>query len=170
MTFYVSARHAMAGTTTFSPRYFTALRITLQSSCLAPVRDVLHPRLVALHCRAETTQHCFTSLRLRKQPSSSLHRRATDSRRQSERAASGARAQSVNSTSDWYSAAAGPARGRRARRGSVSAASPSTVNDPYAGSPTKTLLRLLLPRSDQVRLTFRAAARRPRAPCAARSP
>ena len=32
-------------------------------------------------------------------------------------------------------------------------------NDPYAGSPTKTLLRLLLPRSDQVRLTFRSLRR-----------
>ena len=28
------------------------------------------------------------------------------------------------------------------------------VNDPSAGSPTKTLLRLLLPLSDQVRFTF----------------
>ena len=30
------------------------------------------------------------------------------------------------------------------------------INDPYAGSPTKTLLRLLLPRSDQVRTASRA--------------
>ena len=42
-------------------------------------------------------------------------------------------------------------------------------NDPYAGSPTKTLLRLLLPRSDQVRLTFRSR-RDAEAPGAARSP
>ena len=46
------------------------------------------------------------------------------------------------------------------------------INDPYAGSPTKTLLRLLLPRSDQVRLTFRSRrdARRRRVPLAVREP
>ena len=33
-------------------------------------------------------------------------------------------------------------------------------NDPYTGSPTKTLLRLLLPRSDQVRITSRSRRRR----------
>ena len=33
------------------------------------------------------------------------------------------------------------------------------VNDPSAGSPTETLLRLLLPLSDKVYLTFRDMAR-----------
>ena len=33
------------------------------------------------------------------------------------------------------------------------------VNDPSAGSPTETLLRLLLPLSDKVYLTFRDTAR-----------
>ena len=40
-----------------------------------------------------------------------------------------------------------------------------SVNDPSAGSPTETLLRLLLPLSDKVYLTFRArheAARSPK--------
>jgi len=49
---------------------------------------------------------------------------------------------------------------RGARQTAATAAStdrPAHCNDPYAGSPTKTLLRLLLPRSDQVRLTFRLA-------------
>ena len=34
-----------------------------------------------------------------------------------------------------------------------------SVNDPSAGSPTETLLRLLLPLSDKVYLTFRDTAR-----------
>ena len=34
-----------------------------------------------------------------------------------------------------------------------------SVNDPSAGSPTETLLRLLLPLSDKVYLTFRGTAR-----------
>ena len=34
-----------------------------------------------------------------------------------------------------------------------------SVNDPSAGSPTETLLRLLLPLSDKVYLTFHATAR-----------
>ena len=34
-----------------------------------------------------------------------------------------------------------------------------SVNDPSAGSPTETLLRLLLPLSDKVYLTFRNTAR-----------
>jgi hypothetical protein len=34
-----------------------------------------------------------------------------------------------------------------------------SVNDPSAGSPTETLLRLLLPLSDKVYLTFRDIAR-----------
>ena len=34
-----------------------------------------------------------------------------------------------------------------------------SVNDPSAGSPTETLLRLLLPLSDKVYLTFRDMAR-----------
>lgn len=42
-------------------------------------------------------------------------------------------------------------------------------NDLYTGSPMKTLLRLLLPRSDQVHLTFRLATRPPKAPCGVRS-
>ena len=35
------------------------------------------------------------------------------------------------------------------------------ANDPSAGSPTETLLRLLLPLSDKVYSTFRAATREP---------
>ena len=61
-------------------------------------------------------------------------------------------------------------RGRVRASARPRARAPIIFNDPYAGSPTKTLLRLLLPRSDQVRLTFRLATRRPKAPCAARSP
>ena len=34
-----------------------------------------------------------------------------------------------------------------------------SINDPSAGSPTETLLRLLLPLSDKVYLTFRNMAR-----------
>ena len=66
--------------------------------------------------------------------------------------------------------ALGTEPGDGARPGGRALAARINTNDPYAGSPTKTLLRLLLPRSDQVRLTFRLATRRPKAPCAARSP
>ena len=38
------------------------------------------------------------------------------------------------------------------------------VNDPSAGSPTETLLRLLLPLSDKVYLTFHTGLEDPRSP------
>ena len=44
--------------------------------------------------------------------------------------------------------AAAPQRGAGAR-------APRSVNDPSAGSPTETLLRLLLPLNDKVRVSFR---------------
>lgn len=59
--------------------------------------------------------------------------------------------------------------GRRSDDGAPSEDTLCCCNDPYAGSPTKTLLRLLLPRSDQVRITF-YSRRGAEAPSAASGP
>ena len=50
-------------------------------------------------------------------------------------------------------------RATRATRGRQSQPPPSNVNDPSAGSPTETLLRLLLPLDSQVRPSSRRSAR-----------
>ena len=66
--------------------------------------------------------------------------------------------------------ALGTEPGDGARPGGRALAARINTNNPYANSPTKTLLRLLLPKNDQIRLTFRLATRRPKTPYAARSP